>query len=166
MLRLSAAGALALCLTALQHTAHAIDLHAFWDNRCAECHSHAADFARTHLRRDGDRLSGSRPTRDLLGFLGTHESGGEHAGAIYRMLLAQVTTPPLFQQKCAGCHGTAASYARAALVLDNGIARTRDDRRAVVDVLARHGKVTPEEARTIADSLARVLTEIGSGKGG
>lgn len=166
MLRLLAAAAVALCLTALQHTARAVDLHAFWDNRCAECHGHAAEFSRKHLGIAGDRLVGSRAGRDLRTFLATHESGGEHAGAIYAMLLAQAGTPQLFQQKCAGCHGTAADYARKSLVLDGGVAKTRDGGRAVLDVLARHGKVTPEEARTIADSLSRVLRETAASKGG
>lgn len=154
-----------LLLLAGARSATAVDLHAFWDTRCAECHGHAGDFARKHLKVTDGRLRGSHADRDLNRFLGVHESSGENAGGLYAMLLAQAQTQPLFQQKCAGCHGTAADYARANLVLKDGAAVTKDGRK-VVDVLARHGKVTPEEARSIADSLVRVLGETGAGKGG
>lgn len=155
-----------MLLGACTSGAAAIDLHAYWDSRCAQCHGHAAEFVRKHMKVVDGRLIGVSAKRDVTTFLKTHESSGEHADQLYKMLLAQAQTPPLFQQKCAGCHGTAADYARKTLVLEGGVAKVRDDKRTVREVLARHGKVTPAEANTIADSLARVLTESGASKGG
>lgn len=146
--------------------ASALDVHSFWDSRCVECHGHAGQFARAHLKVVDGRLAGASVNRDLARFLTQHESSGAYAKPLYDMLLAQAQTPPLFQQKCSGCHGTAASYALANLVLDDGVAKTRIAHRPVVEVLARHGKVTADEARTIAASLARVLVETDGGKGG
>lgn len=145
-------------------SAAAIDVHAFWDSRCVECHSHAGAFSRAHLSVENGRLAGKHHRGDLERFLGQHESSGEHAGALYQMLLAQAQTQPLFQPKCGGCHGTAAEFARTSLVLEGGVALTKDGRRPVLDVLAKHGRVSADEARTISDSLARVLGEVGAAK--
>lgn len=146
---------------ALVGPAAAFDLHAFWDGRCAHCHGHAAAFARKFLHVEAGLLAGTHHKADLKRFLAQHETSGAHADAIYDMLLAQVSTQPAFQQRCAGCHGTAADFARAALAERDGVLVGRTNGRPVADFLTRHGGATPDEAATIARSLARVLRETG-----
>lgn len=141
--------------------AGAIDLHGFWDDRCQECHGHAAAFARTHLKVDAGKLTGSHPDRDLRTFLGQHEMGPENAGQVYEMLLAQAQAKPLFQQKCSSCHGTAADFARKSLALQEGVLVGNKKRLPVSEFLKRHGKVAAADIPVLVESLMRVLTEVG-----
>lgn len=122
--------------------APAIDLHQFWDGRCSACHGHAGPFARSHLTvRDG-RLVG-RHNADLKTFLTQHESGATQADGIYTMLLAQAQTKPIFQQKCAGCHETAAEFARTSLTLRDGVVVGKSNGKPIAEFLTKHGKLVP-----------------------
>jgi hypothetical protein len=139
-----------------------IDLHWFWDQRCHECHGHAGDFARSQLRVEQGRLVGRHHTQDLRLFLGQHQNGGAYASEMYDMLLAQAETAPLFQQKCARCHQSAAEFARSSLVEIDGVVSGRDSRRPIADILQKHGKLTSEEVPIVVESLTRVLKEVGA----
>jgi hypothetical protein len=141
--------------------ARALDLHAFWDQRCAECHGHAGPFARATLSVKNGVLSG-RHNRDLKQFLAQHEAGAAQAGGIYGMLLAQAATAPVYQQKCAGCHDTAAAFARQSLVVRDGVLVGKDNGLPVAEFLKRHGRLSAAEVPTVLEALTRVMAEIGA----
>lgn len=159
-------GRLAIATAALLACApagRAIDLHQFWDGRCSECHGHAGPFSRSHLTVKDGKLIG-RHNIDLKRFLELHESGPAQAGAIYDMLLAQAQTKPVYQQKCAGCHETAAEFARTSLVIREGVVSGKSNGRPIAEHLKRHGKLAPDEIPVVVESLSRVLGEIGGGQ--
>lgn len=153
---------LAALALALGAPAAGTDLHAYWDQRCQSCHGHAGAFARRFLDvRDG-RLLGLHHRSDLDRFLRQHYLSDDLVEPVSAMLAAQATTAPLYAQRCAGCHGTAAEFSRRSLRLRDGIAVARDGGRPVAALLeSGHGKVTAQEAQLIVDSLARVLRELG-----
>lgn len=152
-------------IASLGGMAGAVDLHHFWDQRCAECHGHAGPFARRHMKVENGRLVGTHHRDDLATFMGQHQMGPELVAPIQAMLLAQVTTPPVFQQKCASCHGTAADFARASLTVRNGVLTGRENGMPVADFLRRHGRLTEAERPVMVDSLNRVLGEVGGPRG-
>ena len=76
------------------------------------------------------------------------------------MLLAQLTTPPLFSQKCSRCHGTAAEFARKSLTIEDGVLLGRSSARKVADYLGSHGGLAPAEVPIVVDSLTRVREEV------
>src|SRR5690606_5350098 len=78
--------------------ADAVDLHRLWDGRCAECHGHSAEFARSLLTVNEGRLAGRHHRDDLATFLHNHYLAGSHVDEVYAMLLAQVVTPPRFAE--------------------------------------------------------------------
>lgn len=141
-------------------SASALDLHQLWDQRCQECHGHAGDFARRHLAVESGRLVGRHHRDDLKRFMAQHEMGAEHVERIYAMLLAQATTAPVYQQKCAGCHGTAAELARTSIARQDGDVVALPSRRPLVELLQRHGKLTAAEIPVVVESLTRVLSEV------
>lgn len=154
-----AAAAIWSCSAAAQ-----IDLHQFWDNRCQDCHGHAGEFARRHLQvNDGVLVSRHRP-HDLKRFIAQHEAGRDQSEAIYGMLLAQAQTKPVYQQKCAGCHGTAADFARASLVVRDGAVVGRANGQPINSFLKGHGKLLSDEVDVVVSSLTRVLGEIGAAR--
>jgi hypothetical protein len=155
--RIAAAfAALSVCTSG----AIAVDLHQFWDSRCSECHGHAGPFARQHLTVQNGKLTGTH-NADLKRFLERHESGAAQAGPLYDMLLAQVQTKPVFQQKCAGCHETAAQFARTSLTIRDGVVVGKASGQPIAEFLKRHGKLAPDEVPIVVESLTRILGELG-----
>jgi mono/diheme cytochrome c family protein len=156
-------GSILLVIAALGFpaTANAIDLHEFWDQRCAECHGHAGAFAREHLSVHDGALRDRHHTTTLRTFLAQHQMGPEHADAIYTMLLAQAQTGPVYQQKCAGCHDTAASFTRSSVALRDGVLIGVKNGKPVLEFLSGHGGATATEAKAIVESLTRILGEVG-----
>ena len=141
--------------------ASALDLHQFWDQRCHECHGHAGDFTRRHFKAEHGVLVGPHHRGEALkSFMGRHEMGPQQVDGIYAMLLAQAATQPVYQQKCAGCHQTAAELARASLARRDGVVVMRGSSRPLSELLQRHGKLSPEEIPVVLDSLTRVLGEV------
>jgi hypothetical protein len=67
--------ACALAVAALASAAAGTDLHRLWDDRCAECHGHAGDFARKHLLLVDGTLQGRSIERELHQFLANHYPG-------------------------------------------------------------------------------------------
>ncbi len=141
-------------------TASALDLHQFWDKRCHDCHGHAGEFARRHLKVENGKLTGRHHTDNLKQFMGRHEMGPEHVERIYGMLLAQAATKPVYQQKCAGCHGTAAELVRASISRQDGVLVALPSKRPLSELLKKHGKLSAEEMPIVLESLARVLGEV------
>lgn len=56
--------------------ASAIDLHAYWENHCAECHGHAGAFARERLQVHEGRLVSNHRGGALERFLSSHHPRG------------------------------------------------------------------------------------------
>lgn len=142
--------------------APAQDLHRYWDARCKSCHGDAGDFARRTLQVEGGRLLGRHHRDDLATFLRQHYLADDLVGPVTRMLAAQATTPPLFQQRCAGCHGSAAEFARGSLALRDGAPAGKSSGRAVADYLRRHGGLAPAEIPAVVQTLSRVMAETGT----
>jgi hypothetical protein len=138
------------------------DLHAFWDDRCRSCHGEAGEFARRSLHVEHDRLVGKHHTTDLEHFLQHHYLPPALVSPVTAMLKAQVLTPPLFKQHCAGCHGTASAFARQSLKLQDGVLTGRTSGRAVQDHLRSHGGLEPAQVPEMVKTLTRVLDEVGT----
>jgi hypothetical protein len=156
MRALATAGVMAWLLVA--PSAFAVDLHHFWDQRCGGCHGHAGEFARRYLKVDAGRLIGRHHTDNLRLFLGQHEMSGAIADEIYAMLLAQASTPPIYQEKCRGCHQNAAELARTSLAVVGGKVAGRQSGRPLEDFLPGHARLKPDELAV--ESLARVYREV------
>lgn len=152
---------LTMAAMACASRAQAVDLHAFWDQRCAECHGHSAQFARKFLSVADGKLVGRHHKDNLREFLGQHHMGSTEAEGIATMLQAQVTTPPIFQQKCASCHGTAAELVRGSVERVGTDLVGRPKGRRLSQFLRRHGKLEAGEVDIMLASLARVLDEVG-----
>lgn len=136
------------------------DLHVYWEQRCQDCHGHAGAFARRFLTLRDGRLVGQHHGADLERFLHQHYLADDLVAPVMAMLTAQATTPALFAQRCAGCHGTAADFVRKSLALRQGELVGRDSGRPVAQTLSAHGKLTQQEASLVVESLRRVQAEV------
>lgn len=155
------AALLAVLLAGAAGAAPAIDLHAYWDDRCSGCHGHAAAFARSTLQVQQGRLAGRHHRDDLATFLRGHYLNDELVAPVSAMLLAQLTTPPLFSRQCAACHGTAADFVRESLDLRDGRLVGRRNGLPLDEFLRRHGGLAPAEVAPVVDALRRVRQETG-----
>jgi hypothetical protein len=137
------------------------DLHDYWDQRCQSCHGDAGPFARSTLTVDSQgRLLGRHHKDDLARFLKQHYLADEMVETVMAMLRGQATTPPLFRQHCASCHGRASSFARESLVLEGGVLKGRTGARVVAQLLRAHGDLDAAEVPVVVESLTRVLGEV------
>jgi hypothetical protein len=140
-----------------------VDLHDYWDQRCSYCHRHSSEFARRFLRVDKGPLLGVHHRDDLDAFLRNHYLSEQLVPPVRATLMAQLTTAPLFGEKCAACHGTAAAFARSSgLGVVNGVLVGTASARKVVDYLASHGRLEPLEVPIMVDTLRRVRDEVTS----
>jgi len=138
-----------------------IDLHALWDDRCAECHGHSGDFARRFLHISDGRLQGRHHVDNLQLFISRHYSTPAQAAAIYAMLQAQAATPPLFRQHCSRCHDSAASLVRSTAILRDGVLFSISSGQPVQQFLSSHRNLSEEEIDFYHRLLTRVATETG-----
>jgi hypothetical protein len=138
-----------------------IDLHALWDDRCAECHGHSADFARRFLKISNGLLQGRHHVDNLQLFISRHYSTPAQAAAIYAMLQAQVATPPLFRQHCSRCHDSAASLVRSTVILRDGVLFSSRSGQPLHQFLSNHRNLSVEEIDFYQRLLTRVATETG-----
>lgn len=154
-------GCIAAMFMALRPTpAAAIDLHRFWDQRCADCHGHAGAFARNSLTVHDGVLQGSHHRDDLRGFLGNHGVPGSDVDAIYAMLLAQAERQGEFKARCGRCHRTAADVARKLRPDQGGTLVIERTGRPVAAFLAHHGGLTADEMPFFVDLLTRLEAEV------
>ena len=161
--RLLAPLAVSVCAAAAPAAAaDTFDLHWFWDQRCAECHGHSARFARTALAVENGVLVGRHHRDDLTLFLRNHGVPAERVQPVYDMLLAQAQSDPRFQERCGGCHDSAAALARDALVVRGGVLQGRESGRPVAEFMKRHGRLGPDEVPFFVKLLARVEHEVHS----
>ncbi|MFO1329464.1 MAG: hypothetical protein U1F56_19045 [Rubrivivax sp.] len=140
-----------------------IDLHAYWDSRCAGCHGDAGEFARRTLRVEGGKLLGYHQGERLERFLRQHYLADALVPRVMAMLQAQVETEPLFAGQCRRCHGPASAFARQSLQWRDGVLTGREAGRPVQETLRRHGGLDADEAARMLRTLARLLDEVGGG---
>lgn len=141
-------------------SAAAVDLHAYWDDRCKVCHDDSGGFARRTLGVEDGHLVGAHHREDLPLFLRQHYLADDLVAPMTTMLLAQATTTPLFKAHCAACHGDAASLARKSLVMKNGALTGKTNGRPVADFLRSHGGLAADEIPAMTATLQRVLGEV------
>ena len=136
------------------------DLHWLWDNRCAECHGHSADFARQFLHISDGQLQGAHPARDLKLFLRNHYSPTAEVDAIYSMLLAQVTTAPRFKAECSNCHDSASWFIRNSIIVQDGELVSRYSGKSVREFMQTHRKLDRDDIEFFMNLLTRVAGEV------
>jgi len=136
------------------------DLHWLWDNRCAECHGHSADFARQFLQISDGQLQGAHPTRDLKLFLRNHYAPDREVEAIYAMLLAQVTTAPRFKAECSNCHDSASQFIRNSIIVQDGELISRYSGESVREFMQTHRRLNRDDIEFFINLLTRVAGEV------
>ena len=136
------------------------DLHWLWHDRCAECHGHAADFARNSLHAPDAQLHGRHHEGDLRLFLRYHYLSGHEVDAVYNMLLAQVQTQARFRDECAGCHGIASEFIRDSLEFRDGVLYGRESGNQTRLFLTSHRDMTEEDIEYFNSLLVRIAREI------
>ncbi len=149
----------ALLLTA-KAGATGIDLHWLWDDRCAECHGHSAEFARKFLQVTNDRLEGRHPVRDFRLFLRNHYLSASEVDAVYEMLLAQVRTAPRFKHECSNCHGQASTFVRRTMLLQKGVLLSRGSKQSIRQFMDGHRGLSPDDVEFFVNLLTRVAGEV------
>ena len=139
--------------------AEGLDLHWLWDDRCAQCHGHSAEFARRLSWRDGDLVL-AHPVGDPLRFLRHHYPPEAETEPIYRMLQAEAATPPRFREACAGCHDSAAVLARESIVFRGSRPVVRRTGQPLGEALAGHRGIDAEAQVFFEALLTRVAREV------
>jgi hypothetical protein len=103
---------------------------------------------------------GRHHTDNLRLFLGQHEMSDAIADKIYAMLLAQTSTPPVYQEKCRSCHQNAADLVRSSLVIEGGTVTGRESGRSLANFLPNHARLTSEDLSVLVETLTRVYREV------
>jgi hypothetical protein len=142
-------------------SAERLDLHKFWDDRCLECHGHAAEFAREYLGVTDGKLVGRHHIENIRQFLGNHYLAESEVDATYKMLLAQVSTQARFKNECSECHNAAADFTRGSLELRNGVLYGRESGKPVTEFLNNHRKLDLDDVKFFSELLIRVAGETG-----
>lgn len=145
-------------------TATARDLHAYWDDRCAGCHGHAADFSRQFLTVENGALKGRHHRNDLALFLANHYIDDALIEPVMAMLAAQKQAMPRFKAQCQRCHATAADLARESLAVRDGELVSRTTGQPMRDYLKGHGRIKAADQPAYLDFLARITREVGAGE--
>jgi hypothetical protein len=141
--------------------AAAVDLHEYWDRSCANCHGHAAAFARRFLTVKDGKLQGRHHVDNLDLFLGNHYLAGDLIAPVTAMLAAQVMTGPRFHNECGRCHASAATLAREKLSLRDGVLVSRASGLPTAEFLSGHARIKPADVPVFVDVLTRVMNEVG-----
>jgi hypothetical protein len=137
------------------------DLHWLWDDRCAECHGHSADFTRQFLRASDGQLAGRHHDANLREFMRHHYLPVSEVDALYAMLLAQAVTPPRFATECGKCHGNAARLVRANTRLRAGEALELLSGQTLRHFLQGHRGLQGDDIDFYVELLTRVAAETG-----
>ncbi len=135
------------------------DVHVEWEDRCAECHGHAGAFARQRLAVVDGVLVSDHWGTEVGRFLANHHTTPATLGPITAMLMAQATTPPVYAERCAGCHGPAAGLVRQSIVRRNGQPVIASSGLPLADALERHGRLEPGELDIVVRTLDRLIDE-------
>jgi len=137
-----------------------IDLHRMWDDRCFECHGHAAEFARRSLSVSSGELQGRHHVHDLRRFMHNHYVPDSEIDAVYDMLFAQASNQAKFKDDCGSCHETAAVFARRSLELRDGVLYGRESGRPIRRFLDHHRELGPDDVDFFTKILTRVAHEV------
>lgn len=137
-----------------------VDVHWLWENRCAECHGHAAEFSRKFLNISDGKLQGRHYVDNLRMFMPNHYLNASEVDAVYNMLIAQVGTPPRFMQECSTCHQTAAQFVRGSLEMRDGVISSRKSGQPVRTFLDHHRQLTPEDVEFYVNLFTRIAGEL------
>lgn len=153
------AGIAATVLLAMPLTATTLlDPHAVYEHHCGQCHfEHGADLARLKLELRGATLSVRRSGKTVDVLLRSHHGvqvTEAESRALIELMHNGLVWGGVFQHRCAGCHKQAASFARAALVLDGGALVTRHGGRDVRQLLSGHGEASSAEIDTLIEMLS------------
>ncbi len=146
-----------VCLTGV---ASASDLHLLWEDRCAECHGEAGDFAREFLLVEDGKLYGRHPDRDLRLFLQNHYLRNNDVDAVHAMLLAQATSDQQFRKKCGSCHEKAAELTRESVARRDAVLIVRDSGQPLSEFLKGHGNLEAGDIAFFLDLLDRIKKEV------
>ena len=157
---LRAAVLIGVLLLTARAGATGIDLHWMWDNRCAECHGHSAEFARKFLQVKNDRLQGRHHVENFRLFLRNHYVSTNEADAVYEMLLAQVRTEPRFKHECSNCHGQASTFVRRTMLLQNGVLISRESKQPISRFMDGHRGLQADDIEFFVNLLTRVAGEV------
>lgn len=159
-IRLTGAVLITLLLPVSKGLASGIDLHWLWDNQCAECHGHSAEFARKFLKVTNGQLQGSHHVQGLRNFMRSHYTSNNEVDAVYEMLLAQALTEPRFKQECSNCHGSAASFVRQSVVLQSEDLLSRKSRQPIRKFLQQHRQLDTNDVNFFMSLLYRLAREV------
>ena len=140
--------------------ARGIDLHALWDDRCAECHGHSGEFSRKYLQITGGLLQGRHHVLDLRAFLEHHYPPAGQVEAIYQMLLAQTYTPPRFKEECSSCHGRASEFLRQSIVLKDAELTIEKSGIPVQEFMQSHQQLSQDDIEFYLGLFTRLAYEI------
>jgi len=140
--------------------ASGIDLHWFWDNQCAECHGHSAEFAHKFLKVSNGQLQGNHHVQGLRLFMRNHYTQNTEVDAVYEMLLAQALTKPRFKQECSNCHDSAASFVRQSVVLQDKVLLSRESGQPIRKFLQQHRQLDANDINFFMSLLNRVAHEV------
>ena len=139
----------------------AVDLHWLWDNQCAECHGHSAGFAQKFLTVSDGRLQGKHHVQSLREFMYNHYTSSFEIDAVYEMLLAQALTEERFKQECSQCHGSAASFVRQVVLLqEDEVLLSRESGQPIRNFLQRHRNLDANDVDFYMNLLNRVAHEV------
>ena len=128
-------------------SAHSIDIHRFFEERCGRCHGHSGAFARKTLKISGDTIVGIKSGEDVRETLVNHY-GDLTERDILRLIETfkiQVTTGGVFERKCLICHDRAFELARLRLIARSDGLYGRYTGNVLNDFLLRHGRLDKDE---------------------
>ncbi len=139
-----------------------VDLHRLWDDRCYECHGHAADFLRRVLSAVDGELQGAHHVDGLRKFMQSHYLNLDlsEVNLFYEMLLAQASTQPRYAQECIACHGSVADFVRESLELCTDMLCRRNSGRPVRSFLDTHRSLDSKDVDFYMELLTRVAHEV------
>ena len=159
-IRITGAVLIVLLLLISKGLASGIDLHWLWDNQCAECHGHSAEFSQKFLKVANGQLQGSHHVQGLRNFMRNHYTSNTEVDAVYKMLLAQALTKPRFKQECGNCHGSAASFVRQSVALQAEVLLSRESGQPIREFLQQHRQLDTKDINFFMSLLNRVAREV------
>lgn len=136
------------------------DVHGFWDSECSECHGDAGAFAGERLSVDDGRLVSAQWGEELARFLATHHMNEAALGPMLAMLTAQATPVPVYDLRCAECHGPAADLVARSILWRDGRLITAGGT-PLDGFLVDHGALAPDEIPALIDRLEALADDAG-----
>lgn len=164
MLRTFIFVSMAAALSSSAAFSQGIDPHTLYEDRCAGCHApHASDLAYKSLELREAQLVTRRGAQPLDAFLRNHRRTGLSATEIDALIAhfsAILRSGGLYRDKCISCHDRAREFARIYLVERENRILGRYSDRDIETFLAGHGRLDPDEAKTIVEMFSRQLDSL------